>query len=513
MRNLLAKISIFLLIIGGTLLVIYYAKGYRINFTDNTLVKTGILHIETQPTRANFWLTEDFTGRTPRIVTSVPEGEYTLDLWLEGYHGIKYDIEIFAERSTPISIFFFRKEPEIKIAEEIEGEVINIHIDQGRNNALFLIKDAENEGTNNYKILRYQTSTRFWQLRNNPHTLYTFSTSIENKVTEVSISPNSKNILLTVEGQLEETLQTNQNLPQGKHLISLDTQTILAEISQFAENVKWSQDGETIVWQDNQGINKINLKEPETPVLVYAPKKNTEILYYDSYTNGEIYLLLNEQSGENSHISLSRVSQDLEETYLIEKIFYQDENESLRDIRDNDFLSYKTFINSPDETLLIGEPKTFLISKENQVIVFKTENASYLYDIEEDIYTLLNPYETEILHFSPDGKKISFLSLENEKLGFFRFDKEINNYSTRLGGKYLDSYINKDVCTDFAWHQNSQNIYYVCEETLYVSDIRTDGNITLIQDFGKKILLEGSNKILTTLEKDKSLDVIEYTIN
>ncbi len=511
MKNYIIKILITLVVIGATMLVIYYAKGYRINLRENILVQTGILHIETDPRRANFWLTEDFTGRTPQIVTSIPAGKYTLDIWLDGYHSIEYDVEIFAERSTPISIFLFKEEPTREIVEEIKEPIIHIHIDNSRNNALLLVEESKDDEKIDYSILRYQTNTKFWQLGANPSTLFSFSINNQSKIEEISISPSSKNLLITItNGEQEQTIEDPNLLSEGKHLISLDTQTVLANVTNIIEEIRWSYDGESLVWENEEGINKLNLKEPNTPILVYSQEKDTEILHYDSHTNGEIYIL--SKTKENSYVSLSRVSEELEKTFLIEKIYHQTEERFLENLREKEKFPYQPFKNSPQSTLFVGKPKEFIISKENQIIIFKTDLASYIYDIEANNYVLINPYETELLNFSPDGKKIAFLSLENEKLGFFRFDKEISNYSTKLGGNYLANNINKTSCLDFAWHQNSENIYYTCENTLYASDIKTSSSIEITKEFGQNILLENKNKVITLLEED-ALNIIEFTVN
>lgn len=508
MKHLALKIFTVLFVVLGTLLVIFYARGYRFSLAENIFFQTGILHIETQPTRANYWLTEDFTGTTPRIVTSIPEGEYVLDVWLDGYHSIKYDIEIFAEKSTPISVLLFKKEPEQEIVETLEKNILEIHTGDSRNETLLLAETKNNE-TKEYEIIRYQTNTRFWQFGENPSTLFSFSLNNESDMEEISFSPNNKNILLTISGE-EKDDDNDEFLETGKHLISLDTKTFLAKGLDIHDSAKWSQDGESLVWEDEEGIHKLNLKEPEKPVLVYSPPEDTEILHFDSYTNGEIYMLL--ETEESPYVSLSRVSEDLEKGFLIEKIYYQNEDRFLSDLREKDTIRYRSFTNSPQSTLFVGKPYKFSLSGENQTIVFKTEFASYLYDIRENRYVLINPYETEILGFSPDNRKIAFLSLENRKLGFFRFDKEISNYSIELGGRYLDSNIDRERCSDFAWHNNSQNLFYTCTNSLYVSDIKAKDNIQIIENFGEKILPQNQDKVITFFDEEE-FNIVEFTIN
>ena len=439
MLKIIGRILITLIIVVATAAVIYYAKGYRIDLVDNTFIKTGILHIETQPTRANFYLTEEFQDRTPKIVTPVIPGIYNLDIWLEDYHTMRYEIEILPEKSTPLSVFLFKKQPEEKLIEEIQEPVIKIHVDQSRNLALLFIEKTRTQNQIDYEVLKYQTNTRFWQLGPNPSSIYTFSINPQDTIEDISIAPNSKNVLITIAGE-EKTLNPPALLPIGKHLISLDTQTTLTTLEEIEEEIHWSHDGESIFWKDDEGIKKINLKEPEISQLIYTPETGIDIIYYDNYTNGEVYILY--QTQENSFVTLSKIVAD-QEILLIEEIYYQNEGRFLEELKQNEFVEYQPFTNSPQSTLFLGKPTEFLISKETQSILFKTEFASYMYDTEEDKDVLISPYKTEFLDFSPDNHKVAFLNLEKEEIGFFIFDKETGNESIKLGGSYAAKYINR----------------------------------------------------------------------
>jgi len=179
-------------------------------------------------------------------------------------------------------------------------------------------------------------------------------------------------LLLNITGQ-EETEQ-EEFLTTGKYLISLDTQTILANIEDIKEEIKWSHDGESIIWLDNEGIKKLNLKEPNLQKLVYTQTKDIELISYDAYTNGEVFVLY--KTNENSFVSLSKVSAELDEVFLIEEIYYQNETRFLEDLKEKDFIEYQPFTSSPQSTLFVGQPTEFLISKETQTVIFNTQVAS-----------------------------------------------------------------------------------------------------------------------------------------
>ncbi len=497
MKKIATKILIYLTLLSCTLFVIYYAKGYRINLDDNTVIQTGILHIETQPNRANYHITEELKGRTPKIITPILPGSHEINIWLEDYHDMKYNIEILPERSTPLSVFLFKKNPEEKLIETIEKDVIETHISDSRNTAIMLLAQGQE-----YEIIKYQTNTRFWQRSGNPTTVFDFLLEKDNKIENFSVSPNSKNVLIEISG--EET--TEDSLEPGKYLVSLDTQTILTNINEVEEEIRWAHDGESIFWQDEEGIKKLNLKDPKNPRLLYETEEGIDLIFYDTYTNGELFILY--QNQDESFVRLSKIVKN-EEIPLIEEIYYQTENRFLNDWKEKEFVEYTPFSNSPQSTIFVGKPTEFLISHGNSNIIFNTEFASYIYETLEDRYVLINPYKTEILSFSPDGFKIMFLNLEKNELGFFTFDRETGNESVKLGGTYVLKDIQKNTCDDFAWHQNSQNIYYACNSLLYVADIRNKDVLTLVENFGKHILFETDRKVVSLKQGQNSLEIIE----
>ncbi len=516
MIKILGKIAIFLLVILCTTITIFYAKGYRVNLTDNTFIHTGIFHIQTEPNRANFYLNEDFQGRSNRVLSSIPEGKYNVDIWLEDYHSTSYEVEIIAERSTPLSVFLFRKEPIKKTIEAIQEKIVGTHIGKSRNTALILIEKEVTENEIEYELLQYQTNTRFWQLGPNPSTVFSFSTNTEDKINEFSVSPNTKNIILEIAGENEEAekkeAEDKNIIEKGRYIISLDTQSILANIDDIKEEIRWAHDSESIFWKDNEGIKKINLKESGAPKLAYSPTEDMKIIFYDSHTNGEIYILYEKEETPHNYASLSKITEQ-KEIPLIERIHFQEEDRFLQDWKEKEFIDFQLFTNSPQSTLFVGKPTEFLISKETSNILFNTEFASYIYDTAEDKFLLINPYKTEFLSFSPDGYKIAFLNLEREELSTFIFNKDPGNESVKLGGHYVARHINKEICDDFAWHQNSQNIYYTCENSLYTVDIKNKESLNIVRDFGKNILLETNKKVLTLLEKEEGLEIVEFTIN
>jgi hypothetical protein len=506
MKKIFSKIFVALLVLTATFFVIYYAKGYRINLTDKTVVKTGVLNIETQPNRAHFYINEKTKGRTSRTV-SLREGLYDLHIWRDDYHDLKYKIEIFAEKSTPISAFMFKTNPEKSTIAEIVEPVISLNTDDENSIAFFLIEAEKSETLNTYILKKYQANTRFWRFNNTISDLFTFSLTPENTVGEIIISPDSKSMILNILGT--ETLEEGYLNP-GTYLISLDAKSILADLSEITSPLEWSADGQSILWNTEEGIMKLNVKAPQEQMLIFSTTENLTILDYEAYVNGDIYILY---ESENPYVTLSNISSTGQESFVLEKVYYQDENRFLQSWKEKDFINYQPFKNSPQSTLFVGKPTKFLVSKDTQSIFLNTEYASYRYDTEENKYVLINPHRTEFLTFSTDLKNLAFLSIDTNQLGIFIFDKETSNYSIELGSRYVANAVSRAMCTDFAWHKNSQNIYYICQNSLYVTDIQGENTFNLVTEFGENLLVENTRMVINIEKKEDSLLLEEFTIN
>jgi hypothetical protein len=503
-RKFLTQIIFLTFIVLATSFLIYYAKGYRINFVDQKIVKTGVLSLETQPRRAHFYITEDFKGRTSRTISSIPAGTYNLEIWLDGYHNLLYEIEIIAEKSAPITAFLFKELPDHEIVSNLEGTIVSSHKNKDSNTMLILIKE-ENEETTEYQLLKYQTDLRFWQLRNNLQKIFEFSTYRENQIEDFFVSPNNNFAILSIEGS-EDGLR-EEVLSSGIHVLSIETQTVFKDLKHINKEGKWSRDSLSFIWLEENELRKLNIEEAKEEKVVYKTPKNIEIIYFDTDQNGDIYMLYKEN--DNKYVTLAKMDKEGGKTSLLRTIYYQDAERFLEPWKNKEYLDCPPFKNSPQSTLLVGQPNKFWISLETGSIIIQTDYAAYRYDIKNDRYSLINPYPTEILNFSPDHHKLSFIDLEREKLGIFIFDREIANYTIKLGSYYMTEDINTESCSDFAWHRNSENIYYICNSSLYAADIRGFNNIQILPYFGNQILTENAGKVVTILTNKDISNTLE----
>lgn len=504
-KKILTKICIVTLIILSTTAIIYYAKGYRFSFDEERILNTGVLNMNTTPTRSHFYINENFTGRTSRTVSSIPQGEYIVDIWLDGYHDLSYEIEIYPEKSTSLEAFMFRETPNYEIQENIPSKII--HTDKV-DSSIFTISpfsDSNTDNQNNFKILKYDGHRPFWQFRNNdPETLFDFSIDVEkNEITNLKVSPNKKFAILEIQQKEEDYDEEKENvdlIPAGKHIISFETQNVLAEINKNNKEAKWAQDGLSIFWLKDDTLQKLNLERLEDTIDIYEKPDDMKIMHYDTDSDGKLNILY--KMDGNNFATIAKINDQGEETYLIEKIYYQSQEHFLESWQKKDFLEYRTFKNSPQSTLFVGKPQDFHICQNAGKIIIGTEQALYTYDVEHERYSLINPRPSKLISLAPDYKKLSFFDLEKEVIGTYIFERRTGDHSLDLGTYYISSNLDPKQCSDFAWHGNSNNFFYVCNNTLYVNDIQGFNEIELIPFFGKNIIVEAEDIVSTILDEE-----------
>ena len=99
-RIIYAFILVVVFIIVAPLLVLY-ATGYRYNFSENRVIKTGVLAVDSDPRNAQITINDKKAGsRTPTVVKNLFPGDYSVSIEKEGYFGWEKSLSVFPNRST-----------------------------------------------------------------------------------------------------------------------------------------------------------------------------------------------------------------------------------------------------------------------------------------------------------------------------------------------------------------------------------------------------------------------------
>ena len=100
-RIVLILSGIILFIVIGPALILV-ARGFRYDFDSGLLVRTGILTIKTEPRGARATLDGKELNPTPLVKRFLDPGEYTLEIFKEGYYPWKKRVAIFEHQVTYI---------------------------------------------------------------------------------------------------------------------------------------------------------------------------------------------------------------------------------------------------------------------------------------------------------------------------------------------------------------------------------------------------------------------------
>ncbi len=381
-------VVVFTFLIGGTLMVYYYSKGYRVNISQREIEKTGVLSVKTNPRRATIIIDGEEKGKSPKAVTGISEGEHTILIQKESYQDWTMTINVSAEQSIPIEATLFYEEPSIEIIslEDIDEYQINkIFFDQNNQVALFTILDSENSLL---QVWGYPINRRFWELETSPYLITEFYTSeinsesqtpvINSENYDISISPNSQRALLQT--NLDST--TSYFIFYTDRFVSLPTE--MDDIRQTGSVApSWSEDSQYIIFSKNNELRTLDV-EPLVQTVIHE-KENDEEFVWTSTDTSQIYFI------ENS-----------DNDYSIKRIRASGNNEStvLENVSSLIALSYT---DSPTEN--VHHPSDLRISDDGDFMIIMENNRMIVYSFKEDTFSTYpseNPY---FVSFSTESEK------------------------------------------------------------------------------------------------------------
>ncbi len=114
-RQLFVSSAILLFLILGTILTVFYARGYRFVFGggEPKLSKTGILNVTSVPQGAQVSLDNHPTTATDNSINLAPN-KYTVRISKDGYNDWQKDVDIRQEEVTNIDARLFPKAPTLQ---------------------------------------------------------------------------------------------------------------------------------------------------------------------------------------------------------------------------------------------------------------------------------------------------------------------------------------------------------------------------------------------------------------
>lgn len=112
-RSLFTLIVAIVLILAGTV-AIFYARGFKPDFKNGKIGRTGLIVATSTPTGAQIYLDDRLTSATNTNIDYLEPRKYKVKIQKDGYTTWEKEVEIKADLATEIMALLFPLAPEIK---------------------------------------------------------------------------------------------------------------------------------------------------------------------------------------------------------------------------------------------------------------------------------------------------------------------------------------------------------------------------------------------------------------
>ncbi len=110
--KLLQRLIIFAVFVGIFFLIVAYARGYRLDFTKQTVSSTGIIAVTSNPKAAKIFINGELAGATDTSLT-MPPGRYTIEVKKDGYMPWKRELTLKGELVMAADALLFPLNPSL----------------------------------------------------------------------------------------------------------------------------------------------------------------------------------------------------------------------------------------------------------------------------------------------------------------------------------------------------------------------------------------------------------------
>lgn len=304
-RHILLNIILVSLFVLVVVLVIAYARGYRLNPQEGTITSTGILSINSSPKAAKILLNGVLEGATDTNLT-LPFGTYTVEVQKEGYTSWKKTVSLKGEIVMSLNANLFSKNPSLTPLTNL-GVARAIAV--GTTDRILLVTesgDVEKDG-----MYLFEPSSQ-------PLTIFPplkllilkslLPENIDMTTAEVVFDPTFKRAMVTMSDIEDETTRS--------YLISLDEQNLeLFDVSDSKEDIvmAWQAESNREMLKVLETLPKAMHKVATDSFSLISLSPDEKKLLYVAKTDATIPLIIDppligaSQTGEKRAISKGHV--------------------------------------------------------------------------------------------------------------------------------------------------------------------------------------------------------------
>jgi hypothetical protein len=508
LKPVLTSILITLTIYTGALLIFLYVSGWRIDFTDQSIKKIGVLTVESSPILSEIYVNDEYKGRTNKSMT-LDIGKYDVKVSKEGYFDWNKEVDILEEKSTPVYPYLIRSEFK---KENIYSSNIPINkywVDEESSHLIFLTKEEDS-----FNLFYYNLNPTFLPINIVPiNTLNIPLRDNEDEIADVSmlLSPSGDLALLEITKSKTESVQ--------RYIIPTTTQITYSNLTNYSINldafeeyqITWEEDEKFLMLESTSEVISYSLNKENKQLLL---RKNNSLDTWSTDKDGYFYIFKHIENSNDSLLEYSLKQYNLDgtgETEVIPSIYFQADTSFINQYRSDEF-NFGFFTNSPENTQTIGEITDFVVNQDVDGIFIKTTEASYWYDMTIGKYITISPYPVDIVKFSPDEDKILIKTPTTYKI--FVFDKEDGDHTITIGTHDIKN-INMDQIKYIDWLSNSSYLQFEEDSFIYITDKDGDNKTPLLPSENIKYwnIKDSMDKLITVIDTEEGCEISSYIIH
>ncbi len=381
MKTILSRLLITVAFLIILIIVIVYARGYRLDTINNSITSTGILSINSYPKAAKIYLNGVLKGITDQNI-SLPPGKYVIELKKDGYTSWKKTINLKGEIVESANGLLFPINPSLSPLTNL-GITKTFAIGQSEKLLLFSQNDLpEKDGIYVFDLSKRNFSF-FPPLR-----LITLKTSLPSQIdfnqTSVIFSPDLKQAIITFE------IADGQSFSYLFSMEEENKQIFEVTVSKEKLTAAWDEEKNREIAKLLESFPKDMQKIASDSFYVVSFSFDKQKILYQAKNNIELPLIIKPR--------LIATNQTLEERNLVkDSLYVYDQKED------------KNFLISSNQNLPLWYPDSehLVISESGNISVVEYDNQN-----KQIVYS--GPYEQDFLSVTMDGKLLILTNLNSK---------------------------------------------------------------------------------------------------
>lgn len=365
-KNIIASVAGFLIVLITTIIIILYAKGYTYDFSSKKIETTGVIKITSTPSDAQVYINGSYKGQTPFSLFNLSPQAYTIQVKKDGYLEWSTKQSVIGGQILPLYPILY---PIQLTPERIETTALIDKTFVTNHTYLYSTKD-----THGFSIYMHSFGTSFLHIGEGTSMVFT-STSIGQDYTLNTImpSPNENKLLCALtlpNGTKAWYIIDTRNTYPPQTLDSLIDTTVYPTIF-------WGTDDNHLYLANNQTIISLSLSNSQK-ILAFEAQLNQQIESYSVNTDA-FYIVTKDKAQQ----TLYSVNTDGTNTTVLAK------GTGIKSIASGNIYAYSisdngiSFVGGQSAHIQGVNIKPISISRTNKLVLYEDANQQlFTYDIE-----------------------------------------------------------------------------------------------------------------------------------